>query len=43
MLDDNGFGAFDDRRTLATSLNAAGYNTMFLGKYLNGYGVQPSG
>ena len=42
VLDDNGFGAFDDRRTLATSLNAAGYNTMFLGKYLNGYGVQPS-
>ena len=42
VLDDNGFGAFDDRRTLATSLNAAGYNTLFLGKYLNGYGAQPS-
>ncbi len=39
---DNSFGAFDDSRTLATSLNAAGYNTAFLGKYLNGYGEQDS-
>ena len=38
--DDNSFGAFDDRRTIATSLNAAGYNTLFLGKYVNGYGLQ---
>jgi N-acetylglucosamine-6-sulfatase len=37
-----GFGAFDDRSTLGTSLNASGYNTIFLGKYLNGYGVQNS-
>ncbi len=37
-----GFGSFDDSRTLATSLNAGGYNTIFLGKYLNGYGVQRS-
>jgi arylsulfatase A-like enzyme len=37
-----GFGAFDDRRTLGTSLNSAGYNTIFLGKYLNGYGEQDS-
>jgi arylsulfatase A-like enzyme len=37
-----GFGALDDRRTIATSLNDAGYNTLFLGKYLNGYGVQDS-
>jgi N-acetylglucosamine-6-sulfatase len=37
-----GFGAFDDSTTLATSLNDSGYNTVFLGKYLNGYGVQRS-
>ncbi|HSE72090.1 MAG TPA: sulfatase, partial [Nocardioidaceae bacterium] len=36
-----GFRAFDDSRTFATALSAAGYNTAFLGKYLNGYGVQP--
>jgi N-acetylglucosamine-6-sulfatase len=41
VQDDNGFQAFDDRRTLATSLTAAGYHTLFLGKYLNGYGTQP--
>lgn len=34
-----GFGAFDDSRTLATSLREAGYRTGFVGKYLNGYGV----
>ena len=34
-----GFGAFDDRATLATSLQAAGYQTGFVGKYLNGYGA----
>lgn len=33
-----GYQAFDDRRTLATSLWSAGYSTGFLGKYLNGYG-----
>jgi N-acetylglucosamine-6-sulfatase len=37
-----GFGAFDDSETLATSLRAAGYNTGFVGKYLNGYGNSPS-
>ncbi|MEP6816023.1 MAG: sulfatase [Marmoricola sp.] len=42
VLTDNGFKAFDDRRTLGTSLNAAGYNTLFIGKYLNGYGAQKS-
>src|SRR6476619_3685923 len=30
--------AFDDRATVSTALNSAGYNTLFLGKYLNGYG-----
>jgi N-acetylglucosamine-6-sulfatase len=33
-----GYGAFDDSRTLATSLRAAGYTTGFIGKYLNRYG-----
>jgi N-acetylglucosamine-6-sulfatase len=37
-----GFEAFDDSATLGTSLNAAGYNTIALGKYLNGYGDQRS-
>ena len=38
----NSFDALDDRRTVATAMNHAGYNTMFLGKYLNGYGAQRS-
>ena len=38
----NNYQAFDDRKTVATSLNAAGYNTLFLGKYLNGYGTDRS-
>jgi N-acetylglucosamine-6-sulfatase len=33
-----GYGSFDDSRTLATSLSAAGYRTGFVGKYLNGFG-----
>jgi N-acetylglucosamine-6-sulfatase len=33
-----GYAAFDDSRTLATSLATAGYRTGFVGKYLNGYG-----
>jgi N-acetylglucosamine-6-sulfatase len=33
-----GYGAFDDSRTLATSLHRSGYRTGFVGKYLNGYG-----
>jgi N-acetylglucosamine-6-sulfatase len=35
-----GFKAFDDRKTLPVWLRAAGYNTLFLGKYLNKYGIQ---
>lgn len=37
-----GYRSFDDSRTLATSLTAAGYNTGFIGKYLNGYGPMKS-
>jgi N-acetylglucosamine-6-sulfatase len=37
-----GFGSFDDSATLATSLQVAGYQTAFVGKYLNGYGAVPS-
>ena len=37
-----GFAALDDRKTIGTSLNAAGYNTLLLGKYLNGYGTDTS-
>jgi arylsulfatase A-like enzyme len=32
-----GFPAFDDRSTLATWLQDAGYRTALMGKYLNGY------
>ena len=34
---DGGVAAFDDRSTLATWLDDAGYRTAFVGKYLNGY------
>jgi arylsulfatase A-like enzyme len=37
-----GFQSFNDRQTLPVWLRAAGYNTLFLGKYLNGYGKQPT-
>ena len=37
-----GFHALDDRRTLPVWLRALGYDTTFLGKYLNGYGRQPT-
>ncbi|WP_435771136.1 sulfatase family protein [Nocardioides sp. SYSU DS0651] len=37
-----GYGAFDDSRTLATSLQEAGYRTGFIGKYLNRYGIDPA-
>ena len=37
-----GYAAFDDSRTLATSLQSAGYATAFIGKYLNGYGPDTS-
>jgi arylsulfatase A-like enzyme len=33
-----GFDAFDDAETLPVWLQRAGYDTIFLGKYLNGYG-----
>ncbi len=33
-----GYSAFDDRDTIATALQGAGYDTLFTGKYLNGYG-----
>lgn len=33
-----GFKSFDDADTLPVWLQAAGYDTMFIGKYLNGYG-----
>ena len=35
-----GFQALDDRSTLPVWLQDAGYDTVFLGKYLNRYGVQ---
>jgi N-acetylglucosamine-6-sulfatase len=36
-----GFTSFDDRSTLATWLHQSGYATVYLGKYLNGYGPMP--
>lgn len=36
------FPSFDDRSTLATWLQDAGYRTTYLGKYLNGYGPLPA-
>ncbi len=36
-----GFKSFRDRRTIATVLQRAGYQTALIGKYLNGYGEQP--
>ena len=37
-----GFQALRDRQTLPVWLQQAGYDTVFLGKYLNGYGAQPA-
>lgn len=37
-----GYGAFDDSRTIATSMHDAGYRTGFIGKYLNRYGLARS-
>lgn len=37
-----GFQALRDRETLPVWLQRAGYETAFLGKYLNGYGSQPA-
>ena len=33
-----GFAAFDEDRTVPVALQRAGYDTLFTGKYLNGYG-----
>jgi N-acetylglucosamine-6-sulfatase len=33
-----GYGAFDDRVTIGTAMQAAGYKTGYVGKYLNRYG-----
>ncbi|MFE6510579.1 sulfatase-like hydrolase/transferase [Nocardioides sp. NPDC057767] len=35
---EGGYPSFDDSETLATSLQDAGYTTLFTGKYLNEYG-----
>ncbi len=40
-VDPFGFASFDDKRTIATVLQKAGYRTALVGKYLNGYGEQP--
>jgi N-acetylglucosamine-6-sulfatase len=32
-----GFGAFNDKHTIAVDFNQAGYRTAMIGKYLNGY------
>ena len=37
-----GFKALQDQQTLPVWLRNAGYDTVFLGKYLNGYGTQPA-
>jgi len=37
-----GFKSLNDTSTLATWLQDSGYATVFLGKYLNGYGPQPA-
>jgi arylsulfatase A-like enzyme len=38
----SGFHAFDDRSTLPVWLQDSGYETGFVGKYLNGYGIHPT-
>ncbi|MDP9228545.1 MAG: sulfatase-like hydrolase/transferase [Actinomycetota bacterium] len=35
----NGYNGLDHTNTLATWLRAVGYNTVMVGKYLNGYGI----
>ena len=37
-----GFQSFDDHATVATALQESGYQTGFIGKYLNGYGAERS-
>ncbi|TQL70134.1 arylsulfatase A-like enzyme [Nocardioides albertanoniae] len=39
---DGGYPSFDGSETIATSLQAAGYTTLFAGKYLNEYGEKGS-
>ncbi|MEI7055465.1 sulfatase [Nocardioides sp. CCNWLW239] len=39
---EGGYPSFDDSATLATSLQDAGYTTVFTGKYLNEYGEKKS-
>ena len=39
---DGGFASFDDANTLPVWLQAAGYRTIHIGKYLNGYGQNAS-
>lgn len=40
---DGGIGALDQERTLPVWLREAGYETAFVGKYLNGYGKDKNG
>jgi len=40
LVANGGFNSFDDSSTLATWLNQGGYKTGFVGKYLEGYGIQ---
>ena len=41
LVADGGFGAFNDTSTIATWLKEDGYRTGYIGKYLNGYEVDP--
>ena len=41
IYDPYGFRSFDDSSTLPVWLRGAGYRTMYVGKYLNGYGTMP--
>ena len=45
VIDNGGWRLLDDRETIATWLDAAGYRTGLIGKYLNGYGdsMTPAG
>lgn len=36
-----GFSSLDDRDTVPVWLQRSGYHTTYLGKYLNGYGIEP--